>query len=233
MKEQLLLDSIRKELKKNANHERAKIQGRFFKTGKGQYGEGDIFIGVTVPETRKIAGKYKDIGLSIVKKLLESEIHEERLLGVIILVQKYQQTNSSSVAAFYKSHSKKINNWDLVDLSADKIIGHYYFDKPRDYIYFLAKSDNLWQRRTAIIATFYFIRHNQFEDTFRIAEILLHDKHDLIHKAVGWMLREAGKRDKKALRKFLEKYHEAMPRIMLRYAIENLPEKERQKYLKR
>jgi len=226
------LIKIKQELKNLADTDKIPIYQNFFKTGKGQYGEGDIFIGVTVPNTRKIAKKYWEIPLILVQELLESKIHEERLLSILILVQKYQKLNYDKIAKFYMQHNKKINNWDLVDLSADKIIGHYYFNKNRSPLCKLAKSKNLWERRTAIVSTFYFIKNNQFQDTLKISRILLRDSHDLIHKAVGWMLREVGKRDKKILEKFLKENYKKMPRTMLRYSIEKFPEEERQKYLK-
>ena len=228
-----MLSQIKKELKSKANSEKAKILQGFFKTGKGEYGEGDIFLGVTVPETRKLAIKYKDISLPQVKELIESPIHEERLIGVLILVQKYRETNDNKIVQFYKQHNKKINNWDLVDLSADKIIGKYYFNNKGKIteLYSLASSDNLWERRTSIISTYYFIKNNQFSHTIAISKILLNDKHDLIQKAVGWMLREVGKRNIIALKQFLDKYSKTMPRTMLRYSIEKLPEDKRKEYL--
>ncbi len=229
----LMIIQIKSDLKKYSNPEKISVLSNFFKTGKGEYGEGDVFIGVTVPDTREVAKKYKDINLDLVSDLLESKIHEERLLGVLILVQKYQYNNDDEIFLFYKKHNRKINNWDLVDLSADKIAGHYYFNNKNklNELYQLAKSDNLWERRTAVVSTFYFIKNNSFNETIKISEILLKDDHDLIHKAVGWMLREIGKRDKETLEKFLVKYYKEMPRVMLRYAIEKLPENERRKYL--
>ncbi len=227
------IEKIKKDLRKLARKEKISIYQNFFKTKKGQYGEGDIFIGVSVPNTRKIAGKYKDSELSVIEKLLGSKIHEERLLGVLILVKKYQKTNDNKIFLFYKKHNKKINNWDLVDLSADKIIGHYYYNNINRMpeLYNLAKSNNLWEKRTSIVSTFYFIKNNNFKPTIIISESLLGDKHDLIHKAVGWMLREVGKRDKKTLVDFLKKHYKNMPRTMLRYSIEKFPEKERKDYL--
>ena len=226
-----MLLQIKQELNKLANHSKIPIYQNFFKTHKGEYGEGDVFIGVSVPNTRKVAKKYSDIPLNVVKELLESRIHEERLLGVLILVQKYQKTNNDKIAEFYLKHNSKINNWDLVDLSADKIIGHYYFNKKRDNLYQMAESENLWKRRTAIVSTFYFIKNNQFNDTLKISEILLNDEHELIHKAVGWMLREVGKRDIKVLESFLSKNCKQMPRTMLRYSIEQFDEDKRKKWL--
>jgi 3-methyladenine DNA glycosylase AlkD len=226
------LDQIKSDLKKEADKEKIPIYQNFFKTNKGQYGEGDIFIGVTVPNTRKIAKKYKDTSLKIVESLLESKIHEERLLGVLILVQKYNDTDDNKIPEFYLKHNQKINNWDLVDLSADKILGKYYLNKSREPLYKLAKSKNLWEKRTSIIATFHYIKNNDFKDTLKIAKILLNDKHDLIHKAVGWMLREIGKRNLQTEECFLRSHYKKMPRTMLRYAIEKFPEEKRQAYLK-
>ncbi|HLD98437.1 MAG TPA: DNA alkylation repair protein [Candidatus Nanoarchaeia archaeon] len=229
------IEYIKKDLKLLSNSEKITIYQNFFKTGKGQYGEGDIFIGVTVPNTRKIAKKYRKISLEVISKLLDSKIHEERLLGVLILVEKYQKISDDKIFLFYKKHNKKINNWDLVDLSADKIVGNYYY-KNKDKInnlYKLAKSDNLWERRTSIVSTFYFIKNNNFKPTIDISLLLMNDRHDLIHKAVGWMLREVGKRNKKILLEFLNKNYRKMPRTMLRYSIEKFSEKERQKYLKK
>jgi len=227
----LSLQKIKSELKKFSVPEKIPIYQNFFKTGKGQYGEGDVFIGVSVPNTRKIARKYKDVSLDVVEGLLESEIHEERLLGVLILVRKYEK-QGEEIAEFYKKNNQKINNWDLVDLSADKILGRHYFNRDRGDLFRLALSSNLWERRTAIISTFYFIKNNQFDDTLKISEILLEDSHDLIHKAVGWMLREVGKRNLEIEEKFLKKHYRKMPRTMLRYAIERFEEGKRQAYLK-
>ncbi|MBS3066569.1 DNA alkylation repair protein [Candidatus Pacearchaeota archaeon] len=229
-----MLNKIKGDLRKLANKEKIPIYQNFFKTKKGQYSEGDVFIGVSVPNTRKIAKKYKDSKLSVVEQLLGSKIHEERLLGVLILVQKYQKTNDDKIFFFYKKHNKKINNWDLVDLSADKIVGHYYYNNKNKIqeLYELAKSNNLWEKRTSIVSTFYFIKNNDFKQTITVSELLLRDKHDLIHKAVGWMLREVGKKDKKILLQFISKNYHKIPRTTLRYAIEKFSEAERLKYLK-
>lgn len=226
-----MLSKLKKELKQLANPEKAKIYQRFFKTGRGEYGEGDIFIGLTVPQSRQIAKKYFNLPLEDIKILLESEIHEERLIAILLLVHLYQTTKGEKIIDFYLSHTKKINNWDLVDLSADKILGAYLLDKDRKILYKLAKSDNLWEKRISIISTFHFIKNNQFQDTLKIAKLLLNDKHDLMHKAVGWMLREVGKRDQKTEEQFLKKHYKHMPRTMLRYAIERFPEKKRKNYL--
>lgn len=230
-----MLNKIKGDLRKLADKNKIPIYQNFFKTKRGQYGEGDVFIGVSVPNTRKTAKKYKDSELSIVEQLLESKIHEERLLGVLILVQKYQKTNDNKIFLFYKKHNRKINNWDLVDLSADKIVGHFYYnnnDKINE-LYKLAKSNNLWEKRTSIVSTFYFIKNNNFKPTIIISELLLGDKHDLIRKAVGWMLREVGKRDKKILLQFISKNYHKMSRTTLRYAIEKFPESERNFYMEK
>ena len=214
------------------NEEKAKISSKFFKTGPGEYGEGDKFLGISVPETRKIAKEYVSVDFNELKILLNSDIHEFRLLAVLILVEKYQtSSNKEGVVKFYLDNTEKVNNWDLVDLSAYKILGDYIKDRDRKIIYKLAKSKNLWEKRISIISTFAFILNNQFDDTLEISKILLNDKHDLIQKAVGWMLREVGKRDIKVEETFLRKYYKKMPRTMLLYAIERFPKKQREYYL--
>lgn len=221
-------------MKELSNPEKAKILQGFFKTGKGQYGEGDVFLGLVVPEQRKLVKRYWDsIGPQDLQILLNSRIHEERLIALLILVKKYEANEIARqlVFDFYLENTMNINNWDLVDLSAPNIVGKFLLDKKRDVLYDLVKSNNLWEKRISIISTFSFIRNKQFEDTLKISEILLNDKHDLIHKAVGWMLREVGKRDEKVLEDFLKKHYRAMPRTMLRYAIEKFPEEKRKKYL--
>jgi 3-methyladenine DNA glycosylase AlkD len=227
-----MIEKIRKELRQKANPEKAQILQRFFKTGKGQYGEGDVFLGVMVPETRAIAKKYSGMNLKDVKKLLDSKIHEERLAGLLILVDKYQKGDKENIFNFYLKNSHRINNWDLVDVTSHKIVGDFLSDKPRDILHALAESENLWERRISIVSTFAFINKNDFKDSIKLAEKLLHDEHDLMHKAVGWMLREIGKKDVKELEKFLKKHYKNMPRTMLRYSIEKFPEKTRKKYLK-
>jgi 3-methyladenine DNA glycosylase AlkD len=225
---------IVKNLEKLANPEKAKVLAGFFKTGKGEYGEGDVFLGIRVGDIRKEAKRNKTMELNEVKELLKSKIHEHRLAALLILVEKYQKSDEKGkkrIYDFYWKNSKKVNNWDLVDLSADKIVGDYLFDKDKKLLYKLARSKNLWERRIAIIATFHFIKNGKFDDTLRISEILLNDKHDLIHKAVGWMLREVGKRDQKVEEKFLKKHYKKMPRTMLRYAIERFDEKKRKFYM--
>lgn len=227
------LNLLKSDLKKASNSEKAHLLQRFFKTGKGEYAEGDVFLGVVVPETRKIAIKHRDISLKDVESLLKSKIHEERLCALLLLVHNYQRQpeKRNEIFDFYLKNTKYINNWDLVDLSAHKIVGAYLTDKDKSVLYKLVRSDNLWERRIAIISTFNFIRDNKFSDSIKIAEILLKDKHDLIHKAVGWMLREVGKKDISVLESFLKKHYKFMPRTMLRYAIEKFPEKQRKAYL--
>jgi len=224
------------EIRKLANEEIAKHSLRFFKTGKGEYGYSDIFLGVRAPKIRLIAKKYIDISIVDMKILIQSKYHEERFLGLIILVNKYSKTKDkktkNQLYKIYISSFKYINNWDLVDVTCPHVIGKHLIDKDRSILYKWSKSDDLWTKRIAIVSTFSFIRQNDLEDTFKIAEILLQDKHDLIHKAVGWMLREAGKRDLEKEEIFLKKYYRDMPRTMLRYAIEKFPESKRQAYLK-
>lgn len=227
---------LKSELRRKASSKRAEILQRFFKTGKGEYGEGDIFLGITVPETRKIAKKYSKLDFQDIKKLLKSKIHEERLLGILIMVNNFERGEKierKKIFDFYLKNTKYINNWDLVDLSANKIVGAHLLCKPRKILYGLAKSRNIWERRVSIIATFHFIKNNQFEDTLKISEILINDKHDLIHKATGWMLRETGKKSQIILERFLNKHSKKMPKTMLRYAIERFPKNKRIKYLKK
>ncbi len=230
---------IKKELAKFADKDQPKNLARFFKTGKGEYGEGDKFLGIRVPEQRKVAKKYfKDISLAETEKLLHSPIHEHRQTALHILVYKFQkafESEKKKIYNLYLKNLKYINNWDLVDTSTPYIIGGYLLNKKseRKVLYKLAKSKNLWQKRVAMMGTFAFIRQGDFKDAFSIAEILLHDSHDLIHKAVGWMLREVGNVNRGAEEKFLLKYYREIPRTMLRYAIEKFPEKKRQFYLKK
>jgi len=228
----LTLLDLKKELKAKANLKKAKILQRFFKTGPGEYGEGDVFLGIVMPEIRKLVKKYSDIEIKEIIKLLPSKIHEERLTALLIMVKKFQNAeDKEEIYNLYLKNTEYINNWDLVDLSAGKIIGDYLLGKSKSILYKLAKSESIWERRISIIATFNFIRNNKFTETLKIAKILLNDEHDLIHKAVGWMLREIGKRDLKTEEKFLKKYYKKMPRVMLRYAIEKFPEKKRKHYL--
>ena len=225
------LENLRTDLQLLANPEKAKLLQRFFKTGKGEYGEGDIFLGVMVPEQRKVAKKYSHIGLDEIQNLLQSKIHEHRLTAIFILILKYK-TKRKEIVDFYLDNLQAINNWDLVDLSAPKILGDYLSDKDRNILFQLARSNNLWEKRIAMLATAAFIRNNDFEDALNLSELLLNDSHDLIHKAVGWMLREIGKRDQKVEEKFLRKHYKTMPRTMLRYAIEKFDKDKREFYLK-
>ena len=230
---------LRKTLQSYASPERKKSNKWFFKTDKGQYGYGDKFIGVSVPNTRRAARKFRDLSFVDIGKLLQSKIHEERLAALLLLVHKFQTSDDKDKKKIYDFYLKNINcvnNWDLVDLSASKIIGKYLLNLPkkeRKIIYTLARSKNLWKKRIAIISTYTFLhQEHDFVDIFKIADILLHDEHDLIHKAVGWMLREVGKRDQSILEQFLESRYKKMPRTMLRYTIERLSEKKRKAYLK-
>ena len=231
----MTVQKIKKRLKQLADKGKAEVLQRFFKTGPGEYGEGDVFIGVKVPDLRKVAKDFQDIATEDVIVLLESAIHEERLLALLILVRKYVKGNETAKKRIYRLYLKKtkfINNWDLVDVTAHHIVGDYLMDKNKAPLYRLAKSEDLWERRIAILATFYFIKHGKYEETLKIAKILLTDKEDLIHKAVGWMLREIGKRDMIFEEMFLKQHYKEMPRTMLRYSIEKFPEPKRQKYLK-
>jgi len=225
---------IRNELQKLANPKIAEHSARFFKTGKGEYGEGDQFLGIRVPQQRKIAKKYRNLPLNEVRNLLQSDYHEKRLTALLILVYRFPKADPAEqkkIYDFYLSNTDRINNWDLVDSSAPKIMGPWLMNRPRDILFELATSDNLWERRIAIMATFHFIKQNDFEDTLKIADLLLDDPHDLIHKATGWMLREIGKRDEPLLESFLIPRYRDMPRTMLRYAIEQLPKNKRKAYL--
>jgi len=207
---------------------------RFFKTAPGEYGGGDRFLGIRVPNLRRVAREFRSLSLKDVEELLASKWHEERLLALVILVNQYARASDAEREAIYRLYlasTQHINNWDLVDVSAAQIVGAYLLDRDRRVLYRLAKSRSVWERRIAIIATAWFIRADQFDDTFAIVERLLGDKHDLIHKAAGWMLREIGKRDREAEERFLRKYAPRMPRTMLRYAIERFPKALRQRYL--
>ena len=229
------VSDIKNEMRKMADKEIAEHSQRFFKTGKGQYGEGDIFLGIRVPVLRKIAKKFRRISLAEVSKLLESKFHEERLLSILMLVNLFKsgdEDDQELIYELYLDKTKFINNWDIVDISAGNIVGAFLFEKDKASLYRLVFSENLWERRIAIVATFYFIRNDEFDDTLKIAEILFTDKEDLIHKAVGWMLREVGKRVIEIEEEFLEEHYLKMPRTMLRYAIERFPETRRKMYLK-
>ena len=229
-----MLDQIRKELLLLGDQVRAKKLASFFKTGKGQYGEGDVFLGIPVPEQRKVAKKYIGLSFHDLLELLSGKIHEFRLTALLILVLKYSKADDSEkeiIHNFYLKNTKSVNNWDLVDLTAPKIVGDYLLNRDRSILFELVKSDSLWERRIAVLATFCFIKNNDFNDAFSISKMLIQDQHDLIHKAVGWMLREIGKRDQEALEDFLMKYHKQMPRTMLRYSIEKFEEEKRKYYL--
>ncbi len=230
------LKQARKELRKYSSKRKAVILSGFFKTGKGEYGEGDIFIGVVVPDTRKVAARFQDLAPKDAERLLRSRIHEERLLSLIILVNKYPKAGpeeKQKIFRLYLKNTRYINNWDLVDLSAPQIVGSFLLDKDRKLLYKLARSKLLWEKRIAILATLRFIRERDFSDTLKIAGILLCDHHDLIHKAAGWMLRELGKRDQAKEEAFLKRHSSAMPRTMLRYAIERFPPAKKKGYMAR
>lgn len=227
-----MLKKIESELKQLSNEKSREMAMRYFKTGQGQYGEGDIFLGIRMPDIRRVAGKYSDIPFEDTLQLLKSPYHEKRMLALIFLVNKYKKgKEQNQIYSAYMKNKKFINNWDLVDVSAPNIVGAHLFDKDRSGLYRLAGSRSLWDRRIAIISTFYFIQKNDFEDTLKISQLLLMDGEDLIHKASGWMLREVGKRNPEKEEDFLEKYSGSMPRTMLRYAIEKFPEKKRKKFL--
>lgn len=213
----------------SADKKKAVILSNFFKTGKGQYGEGDIFLGLTVPQQRKIALNFLDLSYPDLQKFLNSKYHEFRLIALLILVKRFTKASEierKKIVDFYLKNLKNINNWDLVDLSCYNIIGAYFFDKNRKTLYDLAVSKHLWSRRVAMVSTFYFIKNKDLNDVFKIAKILIGDQHDLMHKAVGWMLREAGKKDQFSLEKFLLDNHKKIARTTWRYAIERFsPEK--------
>lgn len=225
---------ISKKLRGLGDGEIAQHSQRFFKTGKGEYGEGDCFLGIRVPVLRQHVRQYRDVESEEVLKLLSSRYHEQRLFALLMLVDKFKRATNKEQAWIYKQYlanTQFINNWDLVDSSADKIVGAYLEQRSRKPLYKLAKSTSLWERRIAIMATFHFIRQDDFSDTLAICELLIDDDQDLIHKATGWMLRETGKRDMEVEMKFLDRFYLAMPRTMLRYAIERLPEADRRAYL--
>ncbi|MBD2176894.1 DNA alkylation repair protein [Pseudanabaena sp. FACHB-1998] len=209
---------------------------RFFKTGKGEYGEGDRFLGITVPEQRKLAKQFIGLDFGDLEQLLQTEIHEYRLTALLILTEQFAKADPNQqqkIVEFYLDHTALINNWDLVDVSCYKILGVYLLDRDHQILHQLAQSSNLWEQRIAIVSTLKFIKHGHYADTLQIALTLLNHSHDLIHKAVGWMLREVGKQDRQILKEFLDIYHQQMPRTMLRYAIEHFAEPTRKAYLKR
>jgi 3-methyladenine DNA glycosylase AlkD len=229
------LNELKSTIRNNADKNHAKFMQWFFKTGKGEYGEGDKFLGLKVPLQRKIARKFIDIDLSDLQQLICSEIHENRLISLLILVDKYQKTDEKGKEKAYKFYLKNrnhINNWDLVDLSAPKIIGEHLLNRNKEILYKYAQSKNLWKKRIAILSTFTFIKNKNLKTTLELSDILLYDEHDLIHKSVGWMLREVGKMNMKVLEDYLKPRYNKMPRTMLRYAIEKFSEQKRKKYLK-
>ncbi len=228
------LKEARTALHRHAHPERGAFLRSFFKTGPGQYAEGDVFIGVTVPLTRDVAKRFRHLGFADLSALLQSKIHEERFLALVLLVSQFERAEESKRKPFfdfYLKHVKRINNWDLVDVSAPRLVGAYLENRERNVLHRLAKSKNLWERRIAIVSTFYFIRRDDFTDCLKICKTLIHDEHDLIHKACGWMLREVGKSDVKTLETFLARYHRKLPRTTLRYAIERFPPARRKAYL--
>lgn len=242
MSEKNLLEQLKKELEQLANPNKAKILQRFFKTGKGEYGEGDIFFGITTPESRGVAKKYTELEYSELQELLDSNNHEYRFVALLVLMEKYKQAKKikneieqKKIFDFYLFNANKgrINNWDLVDVTCRDIIGDYLIKEPREILFELASKGNLWEKRIAIVSTWSFIRLRDFKITLEISEILLKDSHDLIHKAVGWMLREIGKKDEKVLLGFLNKHYKVMPRTMLRYSIERLDKNKKEFYMKK
>lgn len=229
-------EEIQKELEAYIDPVKREYLPRFFKTGKGQYGEGDRFLGVVVPHTRLVAKRYKEEPFEVIARLLQSEWHECRLCALLMMVERFKkcdETGRKEIYQFYLSQTHRINNWDLVDLSAPYIVGEYLKDKSRDDLYRLAASSLLWDQRIAVVSTATFIRNNDFIDILRLSEQLLNHEHDLMRKAIGWMLREMGKRDKELLVQFLDRFHKQMPRIMLRYSVEKMSEEERKHYMKR
>ena len=228
-------ETIKQQLIALANKDKATVLSSFFQTKEGQYAHGDVFLGVTVPQTRKVVGPYKDLPLSEVTKLLQNKYHECRFAALVILVNKFEvadEAEQETIYNFYLNHTEYINNWDFVDLSSHKIVGAWLLDKDRTMLYDLAKSSWLWDQRIAIVATWAFIRNNEFDDTLSLSEYYMTHPHHLINKACGWMLREVGKRDKATLTQFLDKFAPQMPRVMLRYSIEKLSEEERKSYLR-
>jgi 3-methyladenine DNA glycosylase AlkD len=235
--DKMSLKEIKRDIEQLANPKQAMLLQRFFKTGKGEYGEGDVFLGLKVPVQRSVAKKYKELSLTDIQQLLNSKIHEHRLIALLILMQKYDAADEDTmlrkqIFELYLKNTHNINNWDLIDLSAPNIVGNYLLDKDRSILYKLAKSNSIWEKRISMLATFEFIANGEVKDTLAIAEILVNEKHDLIQKAVGWMLREAGKRVSQGEEeKFLKKHYKTMPRTMLRYAIERFNDKKKKFYM--
>lgn len=226
-----MFERVYNSLVEKSDEEKKIVLPRFFKTGKGQYGEGDVFIGVTVPKVREVAKEFKSMGTADLSKLLQSKYHEMRLCALLILVGNSKKEVTKEVFDFYLANTMRINNWDLVDLSAPSIVGKYLLDKDRTILYRLADSNLLWDNRIAIVSTLTFIRNNDLDDTYRLSVKMMQHKHDLMHKAIGWMLREAGKRDMDRLYNFLNDNKLQMPRTMLRYAIEKFDEVTRKELL--
>jgi 3-methyladenine DNA glycosylase AlkD len=225
---------IQRELKSLGDLQTALFSQRFFKTGSGEYGEGDLFRGIRVPVLKRVAKEYQTLALPEIIKLLHSSYHEDRLVAILILNDRFLRGDDAirkTIYDLYLSNTRFINSWDLVDVSAPQIVGGFLWEEDRKVLARLARSGLLWERRIAILATFHFIRRGEMSDTFKIARMLLSDQEDLIHKAVGWMLREVGKRNLRSEEEFLKRHHRRMPRTMLRYAIERFPERKRQRYL--
>jgi len=230
----LSVENIKKHLSTLADPKQAQQLQRYFKTGEGQYGQGDLFLGIRVPQLRKLAKQFQLLTIIETSILLRSDIHEERLTALLILITKFSKGEYKEKKQIYELYIKNtefINNWDLVDISAPHLVGNFLMEKNREMLFILVNSKNLWERRISIMATFYFIKNNDFSDSLKIAKALLDDAEDLIHKAVGWMLREIGKKNLKVEELFLKKHYKTMPRTMLRSAIERLPEDKRKKYL--
>ncbi len=228
------MDEIHSRLKKLANTKDAENAQRFFKTGPGEYGEGDLFIGVRVPVLRKLSKEYQAITIEQAIRILKSPIHEKRMLALFILVRIYSREDKEikgRIYELYLKHTSFINSWDLIDTTAQHIVGHFLFTRSKAPLYQLMKSNSLWERRISILSTFYFIKREKYTVTLKIAKQLLNDKEDLMHKAVGWMLREVGNRNVSTEEHFLKQHYKQMPRTMLRYAIEKFPEKKRKRYL--
>ena len=231
----MTVQQIQKRLKKLGNKKHAAVSQRFFKTGPGEYGEGDIFIGIRVPVLRELVKEYSDLSVEDAALLLRSQIHEERLLALLLLVRLFatgDEAAKSIIYGKYLENTEFVNNWDLVDSSAEHIVGAYLMNRSKAVLYRLAESKDLWERRISIMSTFHFVKRHEFSETLKIAKMLLFDRQDLIHKATGWMLREIGKRNLQTEENFLKIHYSEMPRTMLRYAIEKFPEQKRQRYLK-
>ncbi len=228
--------SVKRELEKLADSARAKVSQSFFKTGKGEYGEGDVFWGIKVPDVRAVAKRSAEVSRGEVKSLLYDKVHECRMCALMILIEQYKSASvdeKEAIVTFYLENKSQVNNWDLVDGSAPYILGDHLLARNRSILYEFAKSSDLWTRRIAIVATQTFIRNNDFKDTLKLSELLMHDEQDLMHKACGWMLREVGKRDEEVLVLFLEKNAKRMPRTMLRYAIERFPKDSREHFMRK